>query len=160
MPIDQLIAGLENVIAFDGALLTALLVAAVWFITTSLMAAGIPGVLIPATLATEALAGPVAATATVSLGAMGGSLLLFLASRRWGSPAIAARFGNRLESFERRFADHGIWYVIGLRIIGTPHMLVTVGSAMMPIRAPAFAVATLLGSLPAIGLAAMAGSMV
>ena len=160
MPIDQLIAGIENVIAFDGALLTAVLVAVLWLVTTSLVAAGVPGVLIPATLATEALAGPVAATATVAMGAMGGSLLLFLAARRWGSPVIAPRLGTRLESFERRFAVHGMWYIVGLRLVGTPHMLVTVGSAMMPIRAPAFAAATLLGSLPAIALAAMAGSIV
>jgi uncharacterized membrane protein YdjX (TVP38/TMEM64 family) len=136
------------------------LIAALCFVTASLTAAGIPGVLVPATLAAEAVAGPVTATASVSLGAVGGSLLLFLAARRWGAPAMASRFGNRLDMFERRFAAHGIWYVIGLRIIGTPHMLVTVGSAMMPMRTPAFALATLLGSLPAIGLAAMAGSIV
>ena len=146
--------------AFDGALLTAVLVAALLLVTTSLVAAGIPGVLIPATLAAEAVAGPVAATATVSMAAMGGSLLLFMAARRWGSPVAASRLGSRLESFERRFMAHGIWYVIGLRLVGTPHMLVTVGSAMMPMRAPAFAAATLLGFLPAIALAAMAGSIV
>lgn len=157
---EQLIASIEQVIAYDGALLTAMLIAALWIATTSLVAAGMPGVLIPATLAAEAVAGPVAATATVSLGALGGSLLLFAAARRWGSPRIAARLGGRLESFERRFAVHGTWYIIGLRLIGTPHMLVTVGSAMMPIRAPAFAAATFAGFLPAIALAAMAGSIV
>jgi uncharacterized membrane protein YdjX (TVP38/TMEM64 family) len=160
MPLEQLIASIENFLAFDGALLTAALVAAVWLLTTSLVAAGVPGVLIPATLATEALAGPVAATATVSMGAMGGSLLLFAAARRWGAPRIVSRFGSRLESFERRFQAHGLWYVIGLRLIGAPHMLVTVGSAMMPIRAPAFALATMVGCLPAIALAALAGSVV
>ena len=158
MVMEQLIATIQGMLAFDGALLTAALIAALWLVTASLVAAGTPGVIIPATLATEALAGPVAATATVSLGALGGSLLLFLAARRWGSPAIEARFGSRLEAFERRFAAHGLWYVVGLRLIGTPHMLVTVGSAMMPIRAPAFAAATFLGFLPAIALAAMAGS--
>jgi uncharacterized membrane protein YdjX (TVP38/TMEM64 family) len=160
MPIDQLIAGIENLVAFDGALLTAVLVALLWFATTSLVAAGIPGVLIPATLATEALAGPAAATATVSAGALGGSLLLFMAARRWGAPVMARRVGNRLEAFERRFAAHGLWYIVGLRVIGTPHMIVTVGSAMMPIRAPAFAAASLLGFLPSIALAAMAGSVI
>jgi uncharacterized membrane protein YdjX (TVP38/TMEM64 family) len=160
MPIEQYIAGIENLLAFDGALLTAALVAMLWLATTSLVAAGIPGVLIPATLATEALAGPIAATATVSMGAIGGSMLLFIAARRWGAPFMAPRLGNRLESFERRFADHGIWYIVGLRLIGTPHMVVTVGSAMMPIRAPAFAAATFMGFLPSIALAAMAGSIV
>lgn len=160
MFVEQLIASIDQVIAFDGALLTAVLIAVLWLVTASLTAAGVPGVLIPATLAAEAVAGPVAATASVSLGAVAGSLLLFMAARRWGSPVIASRFGNRLDSFERRFAAHGLWYVIGLRIIGTPHMLVTVGSAMMPLRAPAFAAATLLGTLPAIALAAMAGSIV
>lgn len=153
-----MLASIEQVLAFDGALLTAVLVAALWLLTTSLTAAGIPGVLIPATLAAEAIAGPLAATATISLGALSGSMLLFIAARKWGSPAIHSRFGGRLESFERRFAAHGIWYVIGLRAIGAPHMLVTAGSAMMPIRAPAFGAATLLGSLPAIALAAIAGS--
>lgn len=160
MAFEQLIAGIEHALAFDGLLLTAALVATLWIATTSLTAAGIPGVLIPATLAAEAIAGPVAATATVSLGSVVGSLLLFLAARRWGSPVVASRFGPRLEAFERRFAEHGSWYVIGLRMMGTPHMLVTVGSAMTPMRMPAFAFATLIGSLPAIALAAMAGSIV
>lgn len=155
---DQLIAAIQDLLAFDGALLTAALIAALWLVTTSLVAAGTPGVVIPATLAAEALAGPVAATVTVSMGAMGGSLLLFAAARRWGSPVLSRRLGSRLISFERRFAAHGIWYIVGLRMIGTPHMIVTVGSAMMPVRAPAFAAATLLGFLPSIALAAMAGS--
>lgn len=149
-----------QLLAVDGTLLAAVLIAALCFVTVSLTAAGIPGVLVPATLAAEAVAGPVAAMTSVSAGAVAGSLLLFLAARRWGAPAVAARFGERLESFERRFAAHGILYVVALRVVGTPHMLVTVGSAMMPIRAPAFAAATLLGSLPAIALAAMAGSIV
>lgn len=160
MPLEQLIPGIENFLAVDGALLTAILVASMWLVTTSLVAAGIPGVLIPATLATEALAGPVAATATVSMSALGGSLLLFTAARRWGAPKITARFGSRLDSFGQRFAEHGILYVIGLRLVGTPHVLVTVGSSMTPMRAPAFAVATLLGCLPAILIAAVAGSVV
>ena len=160
MPFEQVIAAIENFLAVDGALLTAMLVAALCLITTSLVAAGIPGVLIPATLATEALAVPVAASSTVTMGALGGSLMLFAAARRWGAPNAAARFGSHLDSFGQRFADHGILYVIGLRLIGTPHVLVTVGSAMMPMRAPAFAVATFVGCLPAIALAAVAGSVV
>ena len=160
MLVEQLISSIEQPIAFDGALLAAMLIAALCFVTASLTAAGVPGVLIPATLAAEAVAGPVAATASVSMAAVTGSLLLFLAARRWGSARFDARFGNRLESFERRFATQGIWYVIGLRLIGTPSMLVTVGSAMMPMRATTFAVATLVGSLPAIALAAVAGSIV
>ncbi len=159
MPIDHLIAAIEELVAFDGAMLTAALIATMWLLTTSLVAAGVPGVLIPATLATEALAGPVAAMATVSAGAIGGSLLLFVLARRWGAPAFARRFGTRLQAFEQGFARRGIWYIAGLRLVGTPHMLVTVGSAMMPIRAPAFAGATLLGFLPSIALAAMAGSI-
>lgn len=155
---DQLIAAIQGLLAFDGALLTAALIAALWLVTTSLVAAGTPGVVIPATLAAEALAGPVTATVTVSLGAVGGSLLLFAAARRWGSPVLSRRLGSRLKSFESRFATHGIWYIVGLRLIGTPHMIVTVGSALMPVRAPAFGAATLLGFLPAIALAAMAGS--
>jgi uncharacterized membrane protein YdjX (TVP38/TMEM64 family) len=160
MHFEHVIAAVENFLAIDGALLTAMLVAVLWLMTTSLVAAGIPGVLIPATLATEALAGPVAATVTVSMGALGGSLMLFAAARRWGAPKAAARFGRRLDTFGERFAAHGILYVIGLRLIGTPHVLVTVGSAMMPMRAPAFAMATFAGCLPAIALAAVAGSAV
>ena len=91
---DQLIAAIQDMLAFDGALLTAALIAAVGLVTASLVAAGTPGVLIPATLAAEALAGPVAATATVSMGAMGGSLLLFAAARRWGSPVLSRHLGS------------------------------------------------------------------
>jgi uncharacterized membrane protein YdjX (TVP38/TMEM64 family) len=160
LTMDQLSLWIENLVVLDGTLLTATLIVALLFATAGLVAIGVPGVIVPATFAAEALAGPVAAAAAVSMGALAGSQLLFLATRRWGRRDSHSRFGTRLESFERRFAEHGIWYVVGLRIIGTPHVLVTVGSAMMPIRAPAFAFATLLGSLPAIVLAAAAGSII
>ena len=62
--------------------------------------------------------------------------------------------GRRLDGFELNFASYGIWYVIGLRLVGTPHFLVTTGSALMPIRPWTFAGSTLLGLLPAIAIAA------
>lgn len=140
----------------EGQLLLAL---AVFAATTTLIAFGVPGILIPMALGSGALIGLEAGIA-VTLGAVAGSQLLFAAARRLGRESVARRSGGRLLDFERRFASHGILYLILLRVIGTPHMLVTGASALMPIKASHFAVATLIGSLPAIALAAATGAAI
>lgn len=126
----------------------------------ALIALCVPGVLVPAAVTSGAVLGPVGATAVVTLGALLGSQLFFMAARRLGRERMQARLGSRLDRFQRRFAAHGIWYVIGLRLIGAPHFLVTAGSAVMPMRSATFALATLIGLLPVVSIAAAAGSTI
>lgn len=138
-----------------------MLVAGFFFVATAaLIALCVPGVLMPMALSSGALLGGWGAAAVVALGAVAGSQLFFLTARHFAGDRLRARLGNRLEIFERRFAAHGAWYVIGLRLVGTPHFVVTAGSALMPIRSSTFAAATLLGFLPAIAIAAATGSAI
>lgn len=138
-----------------------LLVAGLFFAATAiLIALCVPGVLIPIALSSGAVLGGWDAAAPVLLGAVAGSQLLFLTVRHVVGDRARERLGERLQRFEERFAAHGIWYVIALRVIGAPHFLVTAGSAMTRIRASGFAIATLVGLLPAIGLAAATGSAI
>ena len=68
------------------------------------------------------------------------------------APLTVANFVN--------LAKRGFYYLLGLRLAGAPHVLVTASSALSAIRTRSFITATLLGFLPAIALAAMAGSAV
>lgn len=137
-----------------------LLLGLVFLATASLVGIGVPGVLIPMALSSGALFGAWEAAAAVALGSVAGSQLFFLAARRLTGQRIRDRLGARLESFQRSFAARGIWYVIGLRLVGAPHLLVTAGSAMMAMRSTSFAAATLIGVLPAIAIAAATGSAI
>lgn len=94
----------------------------------------------------------------VALGAALGSHLLFLASRRWLSQTMRRRFGARLDGVRGHLEKRGPIYVATARLAGVPHVLITAGCAAAPISARNFAAASLLGMLPAITLAASAGS--
>lgn len=138
-----------------------LLVAGVFFVATAvLIGLCVPGILLPMALSSGALLGPWGASAVVLLGAAAGSQLFFLSARHFVGDRVRSRLGDRLQAFEQRFAAHGICYVIALRVIGTPHFLVTAASALTPIRSSRFALATLLGFLPAVALAAATGSAI
>jgi uncharacterized membrane protein YdjX (TVP38/TMEM64 family) len=75
-------------------------------------------------------------------------------------PLVRARWGDRLRRFDGELHRRGFFYVAGLRVVGVPHILVTAASALSPMRSRSFALATLLGFLPAVALASMAGSAV
>lgn len=154
LPLEQL----QSLLALPG---SELLLVGVFFVATAvLVALCVPGVLIPMAVSSGAILGAWSAAAAVVLGAVAGSQLFFLAARHFVSDRLRARLGERLLSFERRFADHGIWYVIALRAVGAPHLLVAGGSALMPIRPSSFAIATLIGLLPAVALGAATGSAI
>lgn len=127
--------------------------------TTLLVALCVPGVLVPVAVSSGALLGGWAVV-PVALGALAGSQLLFLAVRHGTAGRVRGRLGRRLERFEERFARYGLWYVVGLRLIGAPHFLVTAGSALLPVSATAFAAATLGGFGPVIAMATAAGSAI
>ena len=129
-------------------------------VTTTLIAACVPGVIIPLSFSSGLLLGGWTGIFVVISGCIVGSQLLFLSARHFMRNRVRHRLGGRLERFDEHFAKRGIFYIVGLRIAGAPHFLVTGASALTPVRALPFAAATLLGFLPAIALSATAGSVV
>jgi uncharacterized membrane protein YdjX (TVP38/TMEM64 family) len=129
-------------------------------LTAALVGSGVPGVLVPLSFSSGALLGGWLGMAVVIAGAVLGSQALFAATRRWLAARARRRWGHRLGRFDAGMAKGGFYGLLGLRLAGAPHMLVTAACALSAIRARSFALATLLGFLPAIGLAAMAGSAV
>lgn len=134
--------------------------AGVLFISTAtLVAFCVPGVIVPMSVSATAVLGSWTAIPVVALGALAGSQMLFLVVRRVDGGRAGAKLGPRFAAFERCFARYGLWSVVGLRICGAPHFLVTSGSALMSVRPSGFAAATLAGLLPVISIASAAGSL-
>ena len=137
------------------------LIAAALFAGTALMVAlWVPGVLLPIAASSAALLDVWSATAAVAFGALAGSMIIFATTRRFAKGRVPRRIEAFLARFEASFTSRGAWFVLGLRLIGTPHFLVSASSALTPIKASSFAVATLIGLVPAILLAAIAGSAI
>lgn len=129
-------------------------------LTAVLIAFGVPGVLMPISFSSGALLGGWEGMGVVCVGALLGSQAFFVVTRRWLSAGIRSRWGERLKRFDGEIERRGFVYLLGLRLVGVPHVALTAASALSPIRARSFALATLLGFSPAIALAAMAGSAV
>lgn len=126
-----------------------------YLLVTTLTAFSIPGVLLPISLTGGLLLGPWVAVATVTTGAMTGSLMLFALTRRFGADRLRQRFGSRLEPFQERLTRFGPYAVAGLRVVGVPGPLITAGAALTSMGRTSFAVATLAGLLPGVALAAV-----
>lgn len=118
----------------------------------------IPGFLLPIAASSGALLDAWSGSAAVACGALAGSMAIFATARHLSRDRLPARLVDFLHRFEHRFRSQRAWYVLLLRLIGAPHFLVSAGSALMPIRARYFALATLVGMIPAILLAAFVGS--
>lgn len=129
-------------------------------LTATLVACCVPGTIVPLSVSSGALLGGWEGAGAVTLGALAGSFILFLASRHLLKDRLRARWGDKLANLERHVGKRGFLYVVGLRIVGAPHFLVTAGSALAGVRARPFMAATLLGFLPVIFLSANAGSLV
>jgi len=129
-------------------------------VTATLVALGVPGVLMPISFSSGALLGGWFGMLVVIAGALLGSQALFVVTRRWLAGRIRRRWGERIARFDRNMEQRGFYYLLGLRLVGTPHLLLTTSSALSAIPARSFLLATLFGLLPAITLAAMAGSAV
>lgn len=138
-----------------------LLLAAIIFVATAAMIAlWVPGVLIPIAASSGAMMDAWTATGAVSLGALAGSMVIFASTRRLASGRIPAKLAAFLTTFEARLHSKGAWVVFGLRLAGTPHFLVSAASALSPMPARSFALATFAGMAPAILLASIAGSAI
>lgn len=126
--------------------------------TAIVIALWIPGMLLPIAASSGALIDVWPATAAVVFGALVGSMTIFATTRHFATGHVPARFAAFLTRFEARFKAHGAWLVLGLRLIGAPHFLVSASSGVMPIKASSFGLATLLGLFPAVLIGAAAGS--
>lgn len=134
--------------------------AATFLLTAVLMAVGVPGVIVPLSLTSGAVLNAELAAIAVAGGAMAGSQALFLATRYSLQDRLRERLGDRLERIEQAFAKRGAWYVLGLRLVGAPTLVVTGACALLPIHQAKFALASLAGFLPAAWLAASVGSAI
>lgn len=132
----------------------------IFTVTAIIVALWVPGFLLPIAASSGALLDTLWGSATVALGALVGSMVIFVATRHFGNDRVPAKITDFLTRFEQRFMLHGAWCVLLLRLIGAPHFLVSAGSALVPIRARYFALATLIGMVPTIFLAAAVGSSV
>lgn len=132
---------------------------ALFGLTAAVVACCIPGLVVPLSLSSGALLGGWQGVLVVTAGAVLGSQALFLVTRHLIRHRVKSRFGHRLATFDEHFAERGFFYVVGLRLVGAPHFLVTAGCALSPLRTPSFAAATLLGFLPVIALTSAAGSV-
>lgn len=160
MAITDLAGPLLDVLAVLGGLVDSelLMAGVLLMVTASAVGLCVPGLLMPISFSAGLLMESWLAVPVVAAGAVLGSHALFLAARRGIGGSIARRFSGRLERFAPHLERYGLVYVAGLRVIGTPHALVTLASAASPLRHGRFAIATLLGFLPSIALAAGAGT--
>jgi len=129
-------------------------------LTAVVMASGTPGMLVPISFSSGALLGGWLGILAVVLGATLGSHAFFVVSRKWLAGRLRRRWEGRLEGFDRNIEKRGFVYLLGLRLVGVPHLPVTAACALSAIRARSFLVATLLGFLPAVAIAATAGAAV
>ena len=135
------------------------LAAVLLLLTTGAIGLCVPGLLMPISFSAGVLLDSWLAVPVVALGAVLGSLGLFLAARYGMAPAFERRLAGRMERFAPHLGRYGFGYVVLLRMIGTPHVLVTLASAASPLRPGRFALATLIGFLPSIALSAGAGTV-
>ena len=129
-------------------------------LTATLVACGVPGVLVPLSFSSGAMLGGWLGMLVVVAGAVLGSHAFFVATRKWFAEHVHLRWGDRLKHFNGEIGKRGFLYVAGLRVAGVPHFLVTAASALSPMRARSFLLATMLGFLPAVAISAMAGSAI
>jgi len=132
--------------------------AMVLLITTSVIGLCVPGLLMPISFSAGLLMESWLAVPVVAAGAVLGSQGLFFAARRGMGEKLKQRLAGRMARYTPHLERYGIFYVAGLRVVGTPHALVTFASAASPLRHDRFALASLLGFFPAIAIAAGAGT--
>lgn len=160
MNLADLATALAEQLAFASAVLDndMMVAAMLLLVTTGVIGLCVPGLLIPISFSAGLLMESWLAVPVVAAGAVLGSQGLFLAARHGMGGALERRLGGRMERFGPHLERYGMAYVAVLRVLGTPHALVTLASAASPLRQGRFALATLIGFLPSIALGAGAGT--
>ena len=129
-------------------------------LATAVMAFGVPWVLLPISFSSGMLLGGRLGIVVMLAGTVLGSQALFVIVRRWLAGPIRRRWGERLQRYDGELSKRGFFYLVALRLIGAPHLIVSSACALSPLRARSFALATLIGLTPAIVLAVTAGTAV
>lgn len=128
-------------------------------VTTCAVSLCIPGLLMPIAFSAGLMLDGFWAVPIVTAGAVAGSQALFVAARCGAGKSLERRLSGRMEQYMPHLERYGLIYVAGLRVLGTPHALVTLASAASPLRHRGFALASMLGFLPAIAIGAGTGSV-
>jgi uncharacterized membrane protein YdjX (TVP38/TMEM64 family) len=136
------------------------LAAAIFGLTASIYASGIPGALIPVSFSSGMLLGGGVGAATVGAGALLGSTILYVALERLSRAALRARFERQLETADRWTRRGGLFPLVALRLVGLPHLAVTAVCALTGVGIRRYALATAVGIFPAIALSSIAGSAI
>jgi uncharacterized membrane protein YdjX (TVP38/TMEM64 family) len=101
------------------------------------------------TLAGGFLFGTLPATLYVNIAATSGATLAFLASRYLFRDAMERKFGEKIESIQRGFAENAFSVLLTLRLIPLfPFFLVNLAAGMTRIRLTTYVLATAVGILP------------
>ena len=128
------------------------LAAAVLSLTASVYASGIPGALLPISFSSGALLGGALGMAMVAAGALIGSLVLYAPFERGSQATLRHRYAERLKRLDNLASRGGILPIIGLRLVGVPHIAVTALCKLAGVGPGRYALATILGIFPAIAL--------
>lgn len=134
------------------------LAAAILGITASIYASGIPGALLPISFSSGALLGGALGMATVAAGALIGALVLYALLVRGSQATLRRKYRDRLKRLDDLATRGGILPIIGLRLVGVPHVAVTALCALAGVGPRRYALATTIGLFPAIALSATAGA--
>lgn len=122
------------------------------------VAVSFPGALI-LTIAGGLLFGVVQGTALAASGATLGAVTFFLAARTALRPLLARRAGPLLDRLRPGMERNGFSYVLALRLVPVvPFWLINIAAALSGVKLSAFALATLLGIVPAGAVYASVGS--
>lgn len=140
---------------FDSSILVGLLL---FVLTAIVISLWVPGFVVPLAASSGALLNSWWGAAPVLLGSLLGSMVIFLSVRRLGTE----RAPQCVKRFLARHNTSGSLkvcaLVVVLRLGGAPHFLISAGFALTHMRAGQFAVATALGMMPAVLIAAIIGS--
>ena len=110
------------------------------------------------TLAGGFLFGSVLGTVFVNIGATVGATLAFLAARYVLRDWVEKKFGDRLQSFQKGFADNAFSYLLTLRLIPLfPFFLVNMASGLTRVGIGTYILATAIGIIPGSFVFAYAG---
>ena len=97
-------------------------------------------------------------TIFVNIGATVGATLAFLAARYVLRDWVEKKFGDRLQSFQKGFADNAFSYLLTLRLIPLfPFFLVNMASGLTRVGIGTYILATAIGIIPGSFVFAYAG---
>lgn len=129
-------------------------------LAASAYASGVPGTLLPISFSSGALLGGALGMLVVGFGAVLGALVLYKVLERSSRGALRSRYGHHLDRLDGWARRGGILPIVGLRLVGLPHLAVTAVCALAAVGPRRYVIATAVGVLPAIALSSIAGAAI